>query len=117
VPIALAALAAVAATTTAAARPGRHHDVRTRVSISSSVPAFHGRVRSPKARCRKHRRVELLRKRPGRRPKHLGSDRTRAPGRWEVAVDDLRSGVYLAKVSPKARLGCDRARSKPAIVD
>jgi hypothetical protein len=54
----------------------------TTVTISSSVPAFHGQVKSTAKRCESNRRVRLYRKRAGRDPKFLGRDATSRSGRW-----------------------------------
>jgi hypothetical protein len=89
----------------------------TTISISASVPAFHGRVRSGKKICKNHRRVQLLRKRAGKEPRRLGSDRTPGSGRWEVPIDTIKSGAYFAKVKPKRRRGCRGARSETAVID
>lgn len=102
---------------TATASPGEAARAGTKISISSSVPAFHGKVRSGRAICTNDRRVELLRKRPGRDPRALGSDRSSGSGRWEIPVGRLRSGAYFAKVAPKGRAGCSGGRSETVIVD
>ena len=86
----------------------------TSISISSSVPAFHGQVKSGVAACKNDRRVVLFRKRPGKAPKLLGSDRSAASGRWEEPVGSLQSGAYYAKVKPAA--GCSGARSTTAVI-
>jgi hypothetical protein len=87
----------------------------TSISISSSVPAFHGRVKSGSHACEKGRRVLLFRKRPGKDPKLLGSDRSGASGRWEERVgNNLQSGAYYAKVKPANR--CFGARSTTAVI-
>jgi len=89
----------------------------TTITISSSVPAFHGKVRSGKPACATGRRVELLRKRPGKDPRSLGVDRTTGSGRWKIPVGNLKSGAYLAKVAPKGRANCAGARSETVLVD
>ena len=89
----------------------------TSISISSSVPAFHGRVKSGVKICKNHRRVQLFRKRAGRDPKLLGGDRSAGTGRWEVPVGTLKSGAYYAKVKPKNGSGCAGARSETAVID
>lgn len=89
----------------------------TSISISSSVPAFHGRVKSSVKICKNHRRVQLFRKRAGKDPKLLGGDRSAGTGRWEVPVGTLKSGAYYAKVKPKSGAGCAGARSETAVID
>jgi hypothetical protein len=89
----------------------------TTITISSSVPAFHGQVRSGSRRCESNRRVRLYRKRAGRDPKFLGRDTTSRSGRWQVRVDSLKSGAYYAKAKPKRSRGCAGARSELALID
>jgi len=89
----------------------------TSISISSSVPAFHGKVKSTKKACRNHRRVQLFRKVAGKEPRRIGGDRSTASGRWEVPVGTLKSGAYYAKAKPKGRTGCAGARSETAVID
>ncbi len=98
-----------------AAGGGARH--ATSISISSSVPAFHGRVKSGVKICKNHRRVQLFRKRAGKDPKLLGGDRSAGTGRWEVPVGTLESGAYYAKVKPKGGAGCAGARSETAVID
>ena len=90
---------------------------RTAISISSSVPAFHGKVKSDKQICKTGRRVKLYRKRSGEDAKRLGSDRSAASGRWDIRVGNLRSGAYFAKVKPKRGAGCAGARSETVVID
>lgn len=89
----------------------------TSISISSSVPAFHGQVKSGAAHCESGRRVKLFRKRPGARPSLLGNDISNDAGRWEIGVANLRSGAYFARVKPKGRSRCEGARSGLAVID
>ena len=90
---------------------------RTVLSISSSVPAFHGKVKSDKQRCKAGRVVKLYRKDSGGDAKRLGTDRSAASGRWEVPVGNLRSGAYFAKAKPKRGAGCAGARSETVVID
>ena len=92
----------------------------TRVSISSKFPAFHGRVDSNRARCKRGREVQVLRKRSGGRgPKRLGRDRSMGSGRWTVKVRNVKSGAYYAKAKPKMASGslCKADRSRVVVVD
>ena len=89
----------------------------TTITISSSVPAFHGQVKSGSKRCESRRRVRLYRKRAGKSPKFLGKDATSGSGHWQVPVDNLKSGAYYAKAKPKRSGGCAGARSELALID
>lgn len=86
----------------------------SRISISSRVPAFHGRVSSPRSSCVEDRKVQLFRKVPGSGRNVLGVDVTSSGGRWKVAVDDVDSGVYFARV--KGSRLCRGARSENAAI-
>ena len=66
------------------------------VTISSHAPAFHGRVKSEKNACERHRKVKLYKQRHGP-DKLLGKDKTNRHGKWEVK-DRLRPGFFYAKV-------------------
>lgn len=124
--IALIALATLGAASTvaetaapAAKKPNRY---RTKLTISSSVPAFSGRVKSRKRRCERRRKVVLFRRGNGSRRHRLGADRSNRRGRWAIPVDNLRSGAYFAKVRRKRLRGkgggsvCRPARSRIAVI-
>lgn len=87
----------------------------TSISISSSVPAFHGQVKSGSKSCEGERHVELYRKRAGRASNFLGGDVSGGSGHWQVSVGNLRSGAYYAKAKQTAR--CAGARSELALID
>jgi hypothetical protein len=89
----------------------------TTITISSSVPAFHGQVKSGSKRCESNRRVQLYRKRAGKDPRSLGRDVTAGSGHWQVRVGNLKSGAYYAKAKPKRSRGCAGARSEVALID
>lgn len=92
----------------------------TRISISSKFPAFHGRVDSDRARCKRGRTVKLFRKASGGgNAKRLGRDRSMGSGRWTVRVRNLKSGAYYAKAKPKMAAGslCRADRSRVVVVD
>jgi len=108
----------------AAGSDGRAHakagKTPTNVSISSKFPAFHGRVSSNRARCKRGRTVKLFRKTSGGgNPKRLGRDRSMGSGRWTVKVRNVRSGAYYAKAKPKRAAGslCKADRSRVIVVD
>lgn len=122
--VALAALAAVALASSAVAAPAHRGDAHgSSVSISSRVPAFHGRVESGFEPCIDGRRVDLYRKSIGSPPKRIGGDETGSSGSWAIPVENLKAGAYYARAKPRkisaqgdATL-CRIARSKLVIVD
>ena len=116
-PVVIAGLALIAPGATFGAGAGAEVKQATTITISSSVPAFHGQVRSGSQRCKSNRRVRLYRKRAGKDPKFLGRDATSRSGRWQVRVNNLKSGAYYAKVKPKRSRGCAGARSQLALID
>jgi hypothetical protein len=116
-PVVIAGLALIAPGASVGAGAGDEVKQATTITISSSVPAFHGRVKSQSKRCESKRRVKLYRKRAGRDPKFLGKDVTAGSGHWQVPVNNLRSGAYYAKAKPKRNRGCAGARSELALID
>lgn len=87
----------------------------TEVSISSKVPAFHGRVSSGDRSCREDRAVQLYRRVAGSGKKRIGRTTSNGAGRWEIAADELSSGAYFAKV--KGSTECRSAKSESVVVD
>ena len=77
-----------------------------------------GRVRSPKAKCERNRRVRLFFDGPGppRTFAPVRDTETDSDGRWRIdaPVDDIPPGRYYAKVRPDERGGdrCKGARSE-----
>ena len=80
----------------------------TTVTISSSVPAFHGQVKSGSKRCESNRRVQLYRKRAGKDPKFLGRDVTSGSGRWQVYPEVDRCG-WFAPPAAKRKINAAQA--------
>src|SRR5215210_9518140 len=73
---------------------------------------FHGRVRSEKAACERHRTVKL---KVDGHPGSLGSDTTNRRGRWRIVLpSDNLSGDYYAKATRKitTRWVCRSAESE-----
>jgi hypothetical protein len=117
--VAIAALAAPLAV----AGGGNVVEIETTVKLRESFPAFHGKVKSDNEACVYPRRVKLFKQRRNGGRKLLGTDQTDMNGRWEVIVDPLKSGAYLA-VAKRREEGtagtiyvCARDRSKIAVVD
>jgi hypothetical protein len=113
------AIAVLAGAAGAGAQPAaRGGKAKSTVTISSRVPAFSGKVKSPSAACVSGRRVQLYR-RSGGDSQRLGADRTNSGGRWEVGVDPLQAGAYYAKVKPRSggSVACRGARSEIVVVD
>jgi hypothetical protein len=71
--------------------------VDSKITISESPPAFHGKVKADNAACEPNRKVKLFRKQSGP-DELLGKDTTDSDGKWKVAVHPLSSGAYYAKV-------------------
>ena len=63
---------------------------------------FHGKVRSGRLRCERHRSVELYEKVPGK-DKLIKTDQTGSRGRWWIGdfPNPPKPGVYYAKVLKK----------------
>ena len=121
VPLALALLALVALTALPASAT-RVVRFSSKVTISERAPAFHGRVKSPNAACRRGRKVKLYRLQNG--PAELiGTTRANRRGKWLIPTDLLGSAAYYARVL-KRRDGaagtiyvCRGDRSRTVAVD
>ncbi len=70
--------------------------VKSTISMPPNHPAFHGRVRSAREDCVRHRKVQLLKQRKGQ-DKVLGKDKTTHHGKWLINIEPLKSGDYYAK--------------------
>ena len=79
------------------------------IKLRQSFPAFHGKVTSPNQACAENRLVKMFKKERSGGRKLLGKTHTDVNGKWEVIVDPLASGAYLAVVSSARR--APRARS------
>jgi len=102
----VAAVGALVALPVSAFGAGRNS---TRVIVSLKLPAFHGRLKSPRSACLGSRTVKMFRKQ-GRRTVLLGHSRSSNSGRWTVRVGKLRPGAYFAKVAKRGK--CMAAKSK-----
>jgi hypothetical protein len=83
----------------------------TKIVVSLKFPAFHGKLKSSRKACAKHRKVKLFRKKAGP-DKLLGTDRTSAKKKWSIPIGKrLTSGAsYYAKAPAKGT--CKPAKSK-----
>ena len=95
-----------------------------KVGIKSYLPAFHGKVESPKPACKERRVVYLYREKGDRDTpdRLLGDDLTGRKGRWEILAGEqftLTPGIYYA-VAPALPLGsgtkCQGDRSRRVYV-
>jgi hypothetical protein len=78
--------------------------VQSQVTIRGS---FKGQVVSEAAKCEKHRRVLLKKKRPGK-DKTVGSDRTNNAGNWRIRKANP-NGRYYAKIKRTRRCTGDKS--------
>jgi hypothetical protein len=91
------------------------HTYKTTVVVSLKFPAFHGKLKSPRASCVANRTVKLYRERSGP-DKLLGSDKSEDGGAWSIPIGkNLTSGAYYAKAP--ARGNCRGDKSKVLPVD
>jgi hypothetical protein len=77
--------------------------VNSKVIIADHEPAFHGRVKSSRDDCLKHRKVKVFRKRNGQ-DKLIGKDKTSRNGRWLIHLvkrPGTYPGAYQANVRRK----------------
>ena len=92
----------------------------SKVTLASSFPAFHGKVKSKGgAACTEGRKVRLYSEELGG-DELLGRTRSKTNGRWKIPVK-VTSGVFYAKVTNggSASLGvrCKGDVSKPVSID
>ena len=115
-----AAVTAIAAVGAAggSAEPAQRVVTASKVTISISLPLYHGKVQSDFDECAQHRRVTLYRVRPGD-DKVLGKDRTNSQRRWRVNPGNVAPGQkFYAKVrnvevsSVGTGLSCVKDRSR-----
>jgi hypothetical protein len=85
-------------------RGGGGGRVQSQVTIRGS---FKGQVVSEAAKCEKHRRVLLKKKRPGK-DKTVGSDRTNNAGNWRIRKANP-DGRYYAKIKRTRRCTGDKS--------
>ena len=119
--------ACVLATAMAAVATAGTDAIPTKLKISESFPAFHGKVTSDAIGCEVDRPVKLFEiKRNGDR-RLLGKTRSDFDARWEVIVDPLSSGAYQAKArertvetAPRGKtveITCEADLSRTVVVD
>ncbi len=106
--LAIVALAAIAALLPAASASAA---TPTKVTVSLKLPAFNGKVQSPKAACTKNRTVKLYRETPGP-DKLLGTDKSNKKGKWSVPAK-LKSGNYYAKAPKQGSCAADKSNVLP----
>lgn len=93
------------------------------IKLRQSFPAFHGKVTSPNQACAENRLVKMFKKKGNGERKLLGKTHTDLNGKWQVIVDPLKSGAYLAVVKQREEgtagtiFVCLRDKSKVAVVD
>jgi hypothetical protein len=93
------------------------------IKLRNSFPAFHGKVTSPNQACADNRLVKMFKKKRSGGRKLLGKTHTDINGKWEVIVDPLSSGAYLAVVKQREEgtagttFVCLRDKSKIVGVD
>lgn len=98
-------------------------EIKSRIILRETFPAFHGRVKSPNQACIQQRRVKLFKRKPNGDRKLLGRTRTNSAGKWKVIVDPLSSGAYWAVVKRRSEgaagtiFVCLRDKSKTVVVD
>jgi hypothetical protein len=82
----------------------------TKIVISLKVPAFHGKLTSPRQACLGSRKVKLYREVNGKK-KQLGTDTSEDNGKWAIPLGkNLSPGGYYAIV--EARGKCKAAKSQ-----
>ena len=93
------------------------------IKLRNNFPAFHGKVTSPNQACADNRLVKMFKKKRSGGRKLLGKTHTDINGKWEVIVDPLSSGAYLAVVKQREEgtagtiFVCLRDKSKIVGVD
>jgi hypothetical protein len=98
-------------------------EIKSRIIMRESFPAFHGKVRSPNEACAQNRVVKLFKKKRNGGRRLLGKTHTNGKGKWKVVVDPLSSGVYRAVVKRRSEgtagtiFVCLRDSSKRVAVD
>ncbi len=113
----LAVLAALAALATAALLPALASGAgknSTKIVVSIKVPAFHGKLTSPRQACLGSRTLKMYRERGGKK-KLLGRDKSEDNGKWAIPVKNLTSGAYYATVAKRGK--CKASKSKVLTID
>jgi hypothetical protein len=121
--IAAAAALALGALTAGVAGATNTVQIESTIKLRQSFPAFHGKVTSPNQACAENRLVKMFKKKRNGGRKLLGKTHTDLNGKWEVLVDPLSSGAYLAVVKQREEgtagtiFVCLRDKSKLVTVD
>jgi hypothetical protein len=123
--LALAAVLALALGAVTAGVAGATNTVQidSTIKLRNSFPAFHGKVTSSNQACAQNRLVKMFKKKRSGGRKLLGKTHTDLNGKWEVIVDPLSSGAYLAVVKQREEgtagtiFVCLRDKSKIVAVD
>jgi len=98
-------------------------EIKSRIVMRESFPAFHGKVKSSNEACVQNRVVKLFKKRRNGGRRLLGKTHTNSKGKWKVIVDPLSSGVYRSVVKRRSEgtagtiFVCLRDSSKRVAVD
>ena len=72
---------------------------KTKIVISFKLPAYHGKLTSPRGACLGNRKVKLFRERDGNKVL-LGRDRSNANGKWTIPIGKrIPPGAYYATVA------------------
>jgi hypothetical protein len=109
--VALVAVAVAALVPALATGAGKNS---TKIVVSIKVPAFHGKLTSPRQGCLGSRTLKMYRERGGKK-KLLGSDTSEDNGKWAIPVKTLTSGAYYATVAKRGK--CKAAKSKVLSID
>ena len=81
----------------------------TKIVLSIKLPAFHGKLTSPRSACLGGRTVKMYRANKGKTVQ-LGKDKSEDNGAWKVPVGkNFKPGKYFATVA--ARGTCKAAKS------
>lgn len=81
----------------------------TKIVLSIKLPAFHGKLTSPREACLGSRTVKMYRKHKGKTVQ-LGKDKSEDNGAWKIPVGkNFASGEYFATVAARGK--CKAAKS------
>jgi hypothetical protein len=86
---------------------------KTKIIVSFKLPAFHGKLTSPRQSCLGNRKVKLFRERNGKKVM-LGRDRSNAKGKWAVPIGKkIPPGSYYATVAKTKKCKGDKSSVLP----
>ncbi len=81
----------------------------TKITLSIKLPAFHGKLTSPRQACLGSRTVKMFRTYKGKTVQ-LGHDKSEDNGAWKVSVGkNFAPGEYFATVTARGK--CKAAKS------